>query len=95
LEYLLERKQRGISGKGVSLDLNASGKMSKSKGIFVRSEHERLGSVDTMQTVHQDGSIDFVDKTALGGALNQMPDGYFRSVQFGGVVVVSLYISSW
>jgi hypothetical protein len=63
--------------------------VSESKGICVRSEHGRLGSVDTVQTVHQDGSIDFVDRNALGGALHQMPEGYFRSVQFFGTVVVS------
>lgn len=69
--------------------------MKDEKGMFVKGEHERLGSVETVQAVHQDGSIDFVDRNALGGALHQMPKGYFRSVQFVGTVAVSLHASSY
>lgn len=69
--------------------------MRDDKGMFVRGEHERLGSVDTVQTVLQDGSIDFVGRKALGGPLHQMPEGYFRSVQFVGTVAVSLDASWW
>jgi len=65
------------------------GKINELKGIFTRREKERLGSVDTVQTVYQDGSVDFVDRNALGGARHQMPEGHFKSVQFVGTVVVS------
>jgi len=51
---------------------------------------EHLGDVDVVQTVHQDGTVDFVDTHAIGGDLEEMPAGYFYSVQFIGTVVVSL-----
>jgi hypothetical protein len=45
-----------------------------------------------VQTVHQDGSVDFEDRNALGGALHQMSDGYFRSVQFVGIVIMRVCV---
>ena len=51
---------------------------------------EHMGDVDVIETVHQDGTIDFVDTHAIGGELDQMPAGYFRSIQFIGTVVVRL-----
>ncbi|KAE9379631.1 TRI12-domain-containing protein [Stipitochalara longipes BDJ] len=54
--------------------------MNEIKGIFTRRERRGL----------RDGSVDFVDRNALGGALHQMPEGYFRSVQFVGTVAVNL-----
>jgi hypothetical protein len=45
--------------------------------MFVGGEHERVGSVDTVQTLHQDGGVDFVDRNALGGSLHQMPGDTF------------------
>lgn len=60
--------------------------------VLTLSERERFGSVDTVQIVHQDGSVDFVDRTTLGGALHQMPEGYFHSVQFVGTVIVGIHV---
>jgi hypothetical protein len=58
----------------------------------VHHEHplaEQRGDVDVIQTVHQDGTVDYVDTHAIGGDLDQMPDGYFYSIQFIGTVAVS------
>jgi len=51
---------------------------------------EHMGDVDVIQTLHQDGTIDYVDTHAIGGDLEKMPPGYFYSVQFIGTVTVSL-----
>jgi hypothetical protein len=50
---------------------------------------ERLGDVDVVQTLHADGTIDFVDTHAIGGDAAQMPEGYYWSPQFIGTVIVS------
>lgn len=52
-------------------------------------ETEHMGDVDVIQTVHKDGTVDYVDTHALGGDLEQMPQGYFYSIQFIGTVTVS------
>jgi hypothetical protein len=44
----------------------------------------------TAKVLHADGTVDLVDTSALGGELNTMPKGYFRSPQFIGTVTVSL-----
>jgi hypothetical protein len=51
---------------------------------------EHMGGVDAIQTVHKDGTVDYVDTHAIGGDLSKMPDGYFYSIQFIGTVTVSL-----
>lgn len=51
---------------------------------------EHMGDVDVVQTLHTDGTVDYVDTHAIGGDLNNMPPGYFHSVQFIGTVTVSL-----
>lgn len=38
--------------------------------VLKLSERECFKSVDTAQTVDQDGSVDFEDRNALGGALH-------------------------
>jgi hypothetical protein len=43
--------------------------------------------VEAVETVHTDGTVDMVDTHAIGGELNEMPKGYFRSAQFIGTVV--------
>lgn len=50
---------------------------------------EKMGDIEVVQTVHQDGTVDYVDTHAVGGDLAQMPEGYYRSVQFVGTVIVS------
>lgn len=42
----------------------------------------------TAKVVHADGTIDYVDAHALGGEVDIMPRGYFRSPQFIGTVAV-------
>ena len=49
---------------------------------------EKLGDVEVVQAVHQDGTVDYVDTHAIGGDLNAMPPGYFHSIQFIGTVTV-------
>jgi hypothetical protein len=53
-----------------------------------------MGDVEVVQTVHQDGTVDYVDTHAVGGDLAQMPEGYYRSIQFVGTVIVSLLLSN-
>jgi hypothetical protein len=54
-----------------------------------RENTEHMGEVDAIQTVHKDGTVDYVDTHAIGGDLSKMPDGYFYSIQFIGTVTVS------
>ena len=50
---------------------------------------ENMDDGDVVQQLHQDGTVDYVDRQAIGGDLDQMPPGYFRSIQFIGTVTVS------
>ena len=50
---------------------------------------EHVKDVDFVEKVHGDGTVDKVDKRAIGGDLDELPPGYFRSPQFIGTVVVS------
>lgn len=50
---------------------------------------EKMGEVEVVQTIHTDGTIDYVDTHAVGGDLAQMPEGYYHSIQFVGTVIVS------
>jgi len=49
---------------------------------------ENAADVEVVQQVHTDGTVDFVDTHALGGALENMPKGYYTSMNFIGTVVV-------
>ncbi|KAI8627941.1 trichothecene efflux pump [Xylariaceae sp. FL1651] len=40
-----------------------------------------------VKVVHTDGTIDYVDRNAVGGDAAEMPDGYFTSPQFIGTVL--------
>lgn len=53
---------------------------------IVHAEHR--GDVDVIETIHKDGTVDYVDTQAIGGELDEMPDGYFYSIQFIGTVIV-------
>ena len=63
-----------------------------------RSRHLEAGPEDirqvleidgrTAKVLHADGTVDLVDTSALGGELDTMPAGYFRSPQFIGTVTV-------
>ena len=44
---------------------------------------------NAIQQTHTDGTVDYVDAKAFGGDLDEMPPGYFYSVQFIGTVIVS------
>jgi hypothetical protein len=46
----------------------------------------RIEYIETVEAVHKDGTIDLVDTHAIGGELEEMPKGYFRSAQFIGTV---------
>ncbi|CAG9947642.1 unnamed protein product [Clonostachys rosea f. rosea IK726] len=45
------------------------------------------------KVVHADGTIDYVDAHALGGEVDVMPPGYFRSPQFIGTVMAQCFAS--
>lgn len=48
---------------------------------------EMTKHVEAVETMHTDGTVDLVDTHAIGGELEEMPPGYFRSAQFIGTVV--------
>ena len=45
-----------------------------------------IEDVHVVKKVHADGHVDLVDAHAIGGALEEMPKGYFWSIQFIGTV---------
>ncbi|KAF2115908.1 fungal trichothecene efflux pump [Lophiotrema nucula] len=47
---------------------------------------EQLEDVHVVKKVHADGTVDLVDAHAIGGDLDEMPAGYFWSLQFIGTV---------
>ena len=49
---------------------------------------KQIEHFDVVETKHVDGTVDLVDARAVGGDLDQMPAGYYRSPQFIGTVVV-------
>jgi hypothetical protein len=53
---------------------------------------ETLGSANKI--IMADGTVEYVDKNALGDELNQMPYGYYWSPQFLGSLAVSQIIRS-
>lgn len=44
--------------------------------------------LNAVERTHIDGTVDLVDQKAIGGDLDQFPEGYFRSSQFIGTVFV-------
>jgi hypothetical protein len=65
----------------------------KEKGLVLTLRgRERNGSGDTVQTVHQDGSIDLVERNRRGDALHQMPKGHFHSVQLVGTMIMKVLL---
>jgi hypothetical protein len=51
------------------------------------SSADHLEEVNVVKKIHADGTINLVDTHAIGGALEEMPKGYYWSVQFIGTVV--------
>lgn len=49
---------------------------------------EQAKDVHVVKKVHADGHIDLVDAHAIGGAAENMPKGYYYSIQFIGTVTV-------
>lgn len=41
------------------------------------------------KAIHTDGTVDYIDAGAIGGDVQCMPKGYFRSPPFVGTVLVS------
>lgn len=54
---------------------------------------QHIEDVHVVKKVHADGHVDLVDAHAIGGALDEMPKGYFWSPQFIGTVIVRLFLS--
>lgn len=69
------------------------------KGATAHVQHIEAGPDDirqvleiegtTAKVLHADGTIDLMDVKAIGGDVDAMPEGYFRSPQFIGTVAVS------
>lgn len=67
-------------------------KMASSENVIEAGRNMEV-EMDTVKTRHEDGTVCFVDRAALGGGLEEMPKGYFWSVGFCGTVVVSCFFS--
>lgn len=51
---------------------------------------QNLESLHVVKKVHADGHVDLVDAHAIGGAVEDMPPGYFWSISFIGTVTVCI-----
>ncbi|KAJ2906561.1 trichothecene efflux pump [Zalerion maritima] len=60
-----------------------------------RSNHveEKSSDDEGVQQTGADGTVNYVDKHAIGGDLEGMPKGYYRSPQFIGTVVAQCFAS--
>lgn len=47
-----------------------------------------IEDVHVVKKVHADGHVDLVDTHAIGGDYDEMPKGYYWSIQFIGTVIV-------
>ena len=63
---------------------------SNSNADAVEHSQPRFKAGEAAEVVHADGTIDYVDTHAMGGEVETMPAGYFRSPQFIGTVLVSV-----
>jgi hypothetical protein len=54
------------------------------------SSTQHSENVHVVKKVHADGHVDLVDAHAIGGAAEEMPKGYYYSIQFLGTVTVRL-----
>lgn len=68
-------------------DEKAAAVMAESVGKH-ETESTKLEDVHVVKKVHADGHVDLVDAHAIGGAFEEMPEGYFWSIQFIGTVIV-------
>jgi len=63
--------------------------MASSENVTEAGRDADAVEMDAVKTKHEDGTVSFAGRAALGGGLEEMPKGYFRSVQFVGTVVVT------
>jgi hypothetical protein len=102
LDILLESYTPAAAAAAAAAAASAATIMSSDRGSTQTPEkaatHAEAGidHVDTnvttdnvLKIVHTDGTVNYVDHKAVGGDLDQMPKGYFRSPQFIGTVTVS------
>ena len=54
------------------------------------SSTQHMEHANVVKKVHADGHVDLVDAHAIGGNVEDMPKGYFRTPQFIGTVAVRL-----
>lgn len=52
------------------------------------SQEPRPQYAGARAVVHTDGTVNYVDEHAIGGDVQDMPKGYFRSLPFLGTVLV-------
>lgn len=64
--------------------ISADGSPTHEKSVAV----QHVDSLDVVQATHVDGTVDLVDRRAIGGELDEMPHGYWHSGQFIGTVAV-------
>ena len=63
--------------------------------VIMTKNHENIDDVHVVKKVHADGTVDLIDAHAIGGAVEEMPKGYYYSPQFIGTVVVRLSCICW
>ncbi|KAK3697569.1 hypothetical protein LTR37_017400 [Vermiconidia calcicola] len=67
--------------------------MSGEKDAVMAREHVESNSSEhdknRIQFVHVDGAVDYVSKDVVGGDVDQMPAGYYRSPRFIGTVIAT------
>lgn len=54
--------------------------------VIMTERHENIDNVHVVKKVHADGTVDLIDAHAIGGAVEEMPKGYYYSPQFIGTV---------
>lgn len=55
--------------------------------VIMTKKRENIDDVHVVKKVHADGTVDLIDAHAIGGAVEEMPKGYYYSPQFIGTVV--------
>jgi hypothetical protein len=61
------------------------------------ASHSQMG-IHVVRRVHADGAVDLIDAKAVGGDVEEMPAGYYRSLNFIFTYAVSLsfnYTVAW
>jgi hypothetical protein len=56
----------------------------------IDDHHTDAGGIHVVRRVHADGAVDLIDAKAVGGDIEEMPAGYYGSLNFIATFAVSL-----